>query len=181
MAPSSESKLGGDLSDMAVTGTSIPGDAGKMNLIPSVPRPGEGEPTDSVNANRSALAGAASNPTDISRSVKDQAATGEVETGTGYVFYICRINGQDANENDRDQLPGAVENKRLHASANNPLSKGHDRYDKHSRQKESDIERYASEGAGVDLQPSEDAMAKREDVTDAEVDRVIDSREKKQT
>jgi len=75
-------------------------------------------------------------------------------------------------------LPAAVESKRLHYGANEPLSKGHDRYDKHSRQKESDIERYASEGPGVDLQPSEDKI---ENVSDAEVDRLIDSRETKQT
>ncbi len=80
MAPT-DPKQGGDLFDMAKDGTSIPNDAGKMNIIPSVPRPGEGE--DGVNANGSALAGAASNPTDIPRSVRDIGAGGEVETGTG--------------------------------------------------------------------------------------------------
>jgi hypothetical protein len=80
MAPT-DPKQGGDLFDMAKDGTSIPNDAGKMNIIPSVPRPGEGEGV--VNANRGALAGAASNPTDISRSVRDMGAGGEVETGTG--------------------------------------------------------------------------------------------------
>ncbi|TVY51200.1 hypothetical protein LCER1_G006361 [Lachnellula cervina] len=151
---SNDSHQGGDLFDMAKDGTSIPNDAGKMNTIPSKPRPGEGE--GSVNANGSSLAGAASNPTDISRSVRDIGAGGEVETGTG------------------DQLPAQVESKRLHYGANNPLSKGHDRYDKHSRQKESDLERYAAEGPGVDRQPGE------EGVPDEEMDRIIDSRERKQ-
>ncbi|KUJ14364.1 uncharacterized protein LY89DRAFT_686844 [Mollisia scopiformis] len=152
---------GGDLFDMAKDGTTIPNDAGKMRTIPSVPRPGEGE--GDVNANRSSLASAASNPTDISRGVRDMGATGEVETGTG------------------DQLPGAVESKRLHYGANEPLSKGHDRYDKHSRQKESDLERYAEPGPGVDLQPSEDGIARNENLPDEEVDRIVDSRERKQT
>lgn len=80
MAPG-DPKKGGDLYDMAKDGTSIPNDAGKMNTIPSVPRPGEDEGT--VNVNESALAGAASNPTDISRSVRDMGAGGDVETGTG--------------------------------------------------------------------------------------------------
>jgi len=81
----------------------------------------------------------------------------------------------------RDQLPAEVESKRLHYGANDPLSKGHDRYDKHSRQKESDLERYATEGPGVDLQPGkEDELAKREDVTDEELNRIIDQRERKQ-
>ncbi|KAF4625572.1 hypothetical protein G7Y89_g12596 [Cudoniella acicularis] len=114
MAPT-DPHQGGDLFDMAKDGTSIPNDAGKMRIIPSVPRPGEGE--GQANANRSALADAASNPTHIPRSVQDIGAGGEVETGTG------------------DQLPAAIESKRLHYGANEPLSKGHDRYDKHSRQR----------------------------------------------
>ena len=65
-------------------------------------------------------------------------ATGEVITGTG------------------DQLPAQVESKRLHFGANDPLSKGHDRYDKHTKQKESDLDRYADEGAGVDRAPGEE-------------------------
>jgi len=32
-------KQGGDLSDMAASGTTVPNDAGKMNTLPSVPRP----------------------------------------------------------------------------------------------------------------------------------------------
>jgi len=158
---STDPHSGGDIFDMAADGTSIPGDAGKMNTIPSKPRPVEGE--SSVNANRNLLAEAASSLTDISRGVRNMGATGEVETGTG------------------DQLPAPVETKRLHCGANAPLSKGHDRYDKHLRQKESDLERYASEGSGVDLQPSEDRIAGSNDVLDEEVDRIVDSRERKKT
>jgi hypothetical protein len=77
---------GGDLFDMAKDGTSIPSDAGVMRTIPSKPRPGEGE--GDVNANKSSLAGAASNPTNISRGAKDMGATGEIETGTGYVIFV---------------------------------------------------------------------------------------------
>jgi hypothetical protein len=61
------------------------------------------------------------------------------------------------------------------------LAKGHDRYDKHTKQKESDVERYATEGSGVDLQPSEDGIANSDDVSEGEVNRIVDSREKKKT
>lgn len=83
MSPSNnqDPHQGGDLFDMAKDGTSMPNDAGKMNIIPSVPRPGEGEGV--AIGNRAPLASAAGNATDISRGVKDMGATGEVETGTG--------------------------------------------------------------------------------------------------
>lgn len=80
----------------------------------------------------------------------------------------------------RDQLPAQVEHTWLHYAAKNPLSNGHDRHDKHSRQKESDLERCAGEGPGVDLQPSEDRIVGNNDVTYEEVDRIVDSREAKQ-
>jgi hypothetical protein len=65
-------------------------------------------------------------------------ATGEVITGTG------------------DQLPAQVESKRMHFGANEPLAKGHDRYHKHHKQNESDLERFAGEGAEVDEAPGEE-------------------------
>ena len=121
---------GGNLSDMAVNGTTMPNDAGKYDVLPSVPRP------DQVSENSTAftkgdlgaenLAGAADNSTDIPQQPKDIGITGEVLTGTG------------------DQLPAQTESKRLHLGANNPLDKGHDRRDKHTVQKESDFERYQS-------------------------------------
>ncbi|THZ18375.1 hypothetical protein D6C89_08295 [Aureobasidium pullulans] len=115
---------GGNLSDMAVTGTSIPNDAGAYETLPSVPNP---EQADINNRTSTNLAGAADNATDMPKSSKDMGATGEVMTATG------------------DQLPAQVESKNLHFGANNSADKGHDRSDKHSKQKESDFERYAAE------------------------------------
>jgi hypothetical protein len=60
MAPPSDPHEGGDLFDMAKDGTTMPNDAGKHNLIPSVPRP------DQI-ADDSTDPGAADNPTDIPR------------------------------------------------------------------------------------------------------------------
>jgi len=131
----SDPRQGGDLSDMAATGTTMPNDAGRHNLIPSVPRPDQAAGSDLGAAD---TAGAADNASDMPRQFKDMGATGEIITGTG------------------DQLPAQVESKNLHFGANDPLSKGHDRYDKHSRQKESDLERYAGEGAEVDKAPGEE-------------------------
>jgi hypothetical protein len=77
---------GGDLSDIAVTDIAMPNDAGRMNTIPSVPRPDQAPDSENgitkVNARRSSLAAAASEPADIPRSFKDISATGKVETGT---------------------------------------------------------------------------------------------------
>lgn len=50
----------------------------------------------------------------------------------------------------------------MHMGANDSLSKGHDRYDKHSKQKESDMERYAGEGADVEPAPGEEGMTQEE-------------------
>ncbi|THX42949.1 hypothetical protein D6D08_10565 [Aureobasidium pullulans] len=115
---------GGNLSDMAVTGTSIPNDAGAYETLPSVPNP---EQADTNNRTATNLAGAADNATDMPKSSKDMGATGEVMAATG------------------DQLPAQVESKNLHFGANNSADKGHDRSDKHTKQKESDYERYAAD------------------------------------
>jgi hypothetical protein len=72
MAPT-DPHQGGDLFDMAAEGTSMPNDAGKMNTIPSKPRPGEND------------RGGATNPTDIPRSFQDTGAGVEVQTGLGCV------------------------------------------------------------------------------------------------
>ena len=60
---------GGNLSDMAVDGTSVPADSAKPRIIPSVPRPGQiTEPSNDPNNYGAAdLAGAADNPSDIPR------------------------------------------------------------------------------------------------------------------
>jgi hypothetical protein len=63
----------------------------------------------------------------------------------------------------------------LHYGPNDPQSKGHDRDEKHSKQKDSDFERYASGGHGMDKAPGE------ENLTDSEVDKIVDDRETKQT
>lgn len=62
---SSDPHQGGDLFDMAKDGTSMPNDAGKQNLIPSVPRPDQITDDNGLGADN--LAGAADNPTDIAR------------------------------------------------------------------------------------------------------------------
>lgn len=60
---------GGSLEDWAVTGTKVPNDAGKQNVIPSVPRPDQVTSTseDPNDLGSSDLAAVADNPTDISR------------------------------------------------------------------------------------------------------------------
>ena len=49
-----------------------------------------------------------------------------------------------------DSLPAEVGAKRLHNVTSGDISKGHGRMDKHVRQKGSDMENEASEGAGED-------------------------------
>lgn len=66
------------------------------------------------------------------QTTKDGAPTAEVITGT------C------------DSLPSEIGSKRLGNLGNPDLSKGHGRYDKHVRQKGSDQEQGASEGATED-------------------------------
>lgn len=141
---SDDAHRGGDLMDMAATGTKIPNDAGVMNTIPSKPNPHQMAENPSTQPGLGTMgggdiAGAADNADDMPRSTKDSmGATGSVVTGTG------------------DTLPAQVESKNLHFGANDPLAKGHDRYDKHARQKESDLERYAGEGAAVEAAPGEE-------------------------
>ena len=77
---STDPHQGGNLSDMAVTGTSIPNDAGAYETLPSVPDP---EQASTNNRTATNLAGAADNATDMPKSSKDIGATGEVITATG--------------------------------------------------------------------------------------------------
>ena len=84
--------------------------------------------------------------------------------------------------NNRDRLPASVESKRLHYGANNPLAKGHDRYDKHTRDQESAIDRYAAEGPGVDLAPDEEERVRRQGgMNDERAEEIIAARERKET
>jgi len=153
---SSDPHQGGDLSDLAAHGTSIPGDAGKQNVIPSKARPDQAAENPLYTKGGIGAPdpqSAVDNPTDIPRQNKDIGATGEVITGTG------------------DQLPAQIESKRLHFSPNNPSAKGHDRAEKHANLNRSQVDRFAGEGSTVDPVPGED-----EDDQDV----LRDSRERKE-
>ena len=78
-------------------------------------------------------------------------------------------------------MPSEVNSKRLHHFGDGDQAKGHTRYDKHVRQKESDQDKYGTEGSNVDLQPSEEERVAITDRPDEEIERIIDSRERKET
>lgn len=66
---------------MGKDGTSIPGDAGKQRIIPSVPKPGQG-----IEDNQGlgdVGAGVADNAVDIPRNNADKGGIGEAITGMG--------------------------------------------------------------------------------------------------
>ncbi|RAR08273.1 Nop-like protein [Stemphylium lycopersici] len=111
---SSDPHQGGRLEDMAATGTTVPGDAGKMNTIPSVPRPDQKDP--GVEFSHTNPLHAADNAFDIPRSVNDRGQTAEVISGIG------------------DQMPANVEKKNLDDANFDPRAKGHVQYAKHARQ-----------------------------------------------
>lgn len=69
MSSESDPHVGGSLSDLAVKGTTVPNDAGKQNLIPSVPRPDQIPSTneDPNDLGSRDLAAAADTLTDIPR------------------------------------------------------------------------------------------------------------------
>ena len=79
-----------------------------------------------------------------------------------------------------DQLPATVESKRLRSAANKPLAKGHERYDKYARHKESDLDKYATDGSRVDLQPAEDGLAAGENMSEKQIDKITGGRERKE-
>lgn len=121
---------GGSLADMAPEGTTIPNDAGKMNTIPSVPRPdqrAENPLYDNEGLAEPSTAMAADNATDLPRSTRDCGQTGEVMTGTG------------------DSLPADVESKRAFMGANVPGGSGDSRDVKHQNYIRSKFDRYAKE------------------------------------
>ena len=126
---------------MAADGTSIPGDAGKMNTIPSVPNPHQASDA-KAGLGAPEGASAADNPTDMPRNPRDMAGGGdEVITGVG------------------DQMPGEATSKHTHFGGGNPLAKGSERYDKHTKSKESDLEYKAQAGAEVVPQPGEENLS----------------------
>ncbi|CAG8121434.1 unnamed protein product [Penicillium salamii] len=120
---------GGSLSEMATTGTTIPNDAGKMNTIPSVPRPdqrAEHFGFDNAGIAEPSTAMAADNATDLPRSTRDIGQTGEVITGTG------------------NSMPAGVESKHAYMGANHHAGHGDTRELKHAKYAKSEYERYQS-------------------------------------
>ncbi|KAI1384535.1 uncharacterized protein F4822DRAFT_433079 [Hypoxylon trugodes] len=69
------SKEGGDLNQMAKDGTSIPGDAGKQNILPSVPNPDQKLRDTSGGIGGSSLHSAADNPIGAEKNIDDNAVT----------------------------------------------------------------------------------------------------------
>ncbi|KAF2873413.1 hypothetical protein BDV95DRAFT_566954 [Massariosphaeria phaeospora] len=131
MAP--DAHEGGRLEDLAVTGTSIPSDAGKQRTIPSVPRPDQLEsPADAVD-----------NQTDIPRGVNDRGVTGEVMTGAG------------------DALSSNVERKNLDDAGYNAGAHGHDRNAKHARS-DNLFNKQVHDDHGVETAPGEENMGQNE-------------------
>lgn len=121
---------GGSLSDMAVSGTTIPNDAGKQRTIPSVPRPDQRAEHflyDNEGIAEPNLATAADNATDLPRSTRDVGQTGEVMSGTG------------------DSIPASIESKRAYMGTNIPGGAGDSRDMKHNKYNRSSFERYAKE------------------------------------
>ncbi|OTB09778.1 hypothetical protein K445DRAFT_371674 [Daldinia sp. EC12] len=69
------SKEGGDLNQMAKDGTTIPGDAGKQNTIPSVPNPDQKLRDASGGIGGTSLHSAADNPIGVGKNADDNAVT----------------------------------------------------------------------------------------------------------
>ncbi|KAI1413525.1 hypothetical protein F5Y13DRAFT_188957 [Hypoxylon sp. FL1857] len=68
-------KEGGDLNQMAKDGTSIPGDAGKQNTIPSVPNPDQKSRDAAGGIGATSLHSAADNPIGVGKNADDNAVT----------------------------------------------------------------------------------------------------------
>ncbi|KAL4929156.1 uncharacterized protein BDV17DRAFT_290812 [Aspergillus undulatus] len=108
---------GGSLSDMAPSGTTVPNDAGKMNTIPSVPRPdqrSEDPSFDYRGQGAPSTAFAADNASDMPRSTRDMGFTGEVMTGTGNTF---PAQGENAGNEIGANWPGAKGQTRSYKGA----------------------------------------------------------------
>ena len=84
----------------------------------------------------------ADNPSDMPRNPRDMAAgTSEAITGMG------------------DQMPGEAATKSTHFGGGNPLAKGSERYDKHTKSKEADLEARAHGGHDVAPAPGEENLS----------------------
>ncbi|KAL0256353.1 hypothetical protein SLS55_008747 [Diplodia seriata] len=134
------SHTGGNLSDMAVKGTDIPNDAGRMNTIPSKPAPDsihDAAPTNNPVGSRPDQA-SASGAFDAARSTTDTGMTGEVTTGTG------------------DALPASIESKRLDFDASQHAPGGHGKTrDTKQVQHKDDFSRMAAPGEDANDAPGD--------------------------
>ena len=111
-----------------------------MNLIPSKPNPHQmSDPMGGLGAPEGASA--ADNPTDMPRNPRDMGSSGDVITGIG------------------DQMPSEVNTKNAHYGGGNSLAKGSERYDKHTKSKESDLETKAAAGAETVPAPGEENLS----------------------
>ena len=98
---SSDPHQGGDLFDMAKDGTSIPNDAGKQNLIPSVPRPDQIEDPNDLGA--AGMEAAADNATDIPRvcTYSPSLSNSKMSTCNWYiVVQFCCLNAMVTTANN---------------------------------------------------------------------------------
>ncbi|KAJ5676001.1 hypothetical protein N7462_008898 [Penicillium macrosclerotiorum] len=121
---------GGSLSEMAVHGTTIPNDAGRQRIIPSVPRPdqrSENALYDNNGIAQPSTAFAADNDTDLPRSTRDIGLTGEVLTGVG------------------NSMPASVESKRAYVGTNIPGATRDHREMKHHNHNRGMFDQYAKE------------------------------------
>jgi hypothetical protein len=121
---------GGKLEDMAPTGTAMPNDAGSQNTISSNARPAQRWEDPRFSYDGLALPtmpAAAENATDMPRSTRDVAQTGEVMTATG------------------DSLPAEIETKRLQSQTNDPGARGSLRNIKHATKTSSAYDKFVGE------------------------------------
>ena len=110
-----------------------------MNTIPSVPNPHQmSDPQGGLGAPDGASA--ADNPVDMPRNPRDMGASGEVISASGH------------------QMPGEINTKNAHYGGGNSLAKGSERYDKHTKSKESDLEYKASGSHEVAPAPGEEGL-----------------------
>lgn len=115
---------------MAKTGTKVPSDAGKQNIIPSVPRPDQRVESDYFTKGgilKPSLPTAADNPTDIPRSTADRDTADEVITGTG------------------DSLPPGVNSKRANMATDVPNVPGDSRDMKHQKANPREFDKFVGE------------------------------------
>lgn len=108
----------------------MPNDAGKMNTIPSVPRPDQRADHfgfDNAGVAEPSTAMAADNATDMPRSTRDVGQSGEVISGTG------------------NSMPAGVEAKHAYMGSNQHAGHGDTRELKHQKYTRGEFERYAKE------------------------------------